>query len=253
MVSGSPTKTAVVDEAGGRSQLAHLAAAAVILLVLLFLTGPLSHLPKAVLAAIVFVIGLKLVDLRGLRQLRRLRPVEFAVAVLTALTVVLLGVGPGVLLAVVFAAVAHLRHSYRPYTRLLTRSASGAWRSHPLESGAQAAPGLVVYRFGASIYYANADHFAEELRSVLEAARPPATWLCLASESIGDLDFTGSWELNRTLDALERQGVRFVVCGLHQPVLNELKRDGLLERIGEGSIYEELDDMLEAYETRPYL
>jgi MFS superfamily sulfate permease-like transporter len=121
VVNGSPTKTEMVDGAGGRSQLSHLVTATMVLLVLLFLTKPLSHLPNAVLAAIVFLIGVKLFDYRGLADIYRKKPKEFAVAVATAAMVVGVGVEQGILLALVLSLLNHVRHSYQPHTALILR------------------------------------------------------------------------------------------------------------------------------------
>src|SRR5215470_11538297 len=128
VVNGSPTKTAMVDTAGGRSQWSHLTTATVVLMVLLFLTRPLSFLPEAVLAAIVFLVGVKLIDYRGLAEIRRSTPREFALALFTAATVVTLGVETGIILAVVLSLLQHVRHSYRPLTGVLVQDASDHWR-----------------------------------------------------------------------------------------------------------------------------
>ena len=126
VVNGSPTKTEMVDAAGGRSQIAHLTTAAVVLVVLLFLTGPLSLMPAAVLSTIVFLIGLKLIDLAGLHELWRLRRAEFLIAFATVITVAQIGVMQGILLAVTLSLIEHVRHTYRPRTRL--------WAPNPEES-----------------------------------------------------------------------------------------------------------------------
>jgi MFS superfamily sulfate permease-like transporter len=128
VVNGSPTKTAMVDTAGGRSQWSHITTAAVVLMVLLFLTRPLSYLPNAVLAAIVFLIGLKLIDHRGLAELRRVAPSEFILALITAGAVVIFGVEQGILVAVVLSLLMHVRHSYRPHTGVLVRDKADHWR-----------------------------------------------------------------------------------------------------------------------------
>ncbi len=136
VVNGSPTKTAMVDDAGGRSQLAQLVTVAIVLVVLVLLTKPLSYLPEAVLASVVFLIGIKLVDVDGMRTVLRRRPVEFGVALATTAIVVVLGVEQGILLAILLSIVAHLRHSYTPYDRLLVRVEHKMWKSLPLDSGA---------------------------------------------------------------------------------------------------------------------
>ena len=250
VVNGSPTKTAMVDDAGGRSQLAQLAAAAVVLVVLLVLTKPLSYMPEAVLATVVFLIGVKLIDVKGMREVRRRRPVEFAVALATTVTVVFVGVEQGIVLAILLAIVAHTRHSYMPYDRLLVRGAGKLWTSLPLESGAQARPGLLMYRFGSSLYYANASRFADEVRRLLKDTEEPVRWFCLVAETMDDLDYTGSAVLRRVLDGLRKQGITFVACDVPKPVLEELERDGLLDEIGEEHIFGDTDDVIKAYKSQ---
>src|SRR6202022_2688476 len=108
VVNGSPTKTQITDSAGGRSQLSQLTAAAVVLVVLVFLTGPLAYLPDAALAAVVFLIAVELIDVKGLRRILACRKREFAVALLTTVAVVALGVEDGIVLAIVASIVDHL-------------------------------------------------------------------------------------------------------------------------------------------------
>ena len=119
VVNGSPTKTQMVDSAGGRSQLAQITTGAITVIVLLFLTKPLEYLPNAVLAAVVFLIGIELVDVAGMRRIARVRPDEFVVAVLTALAVILIGVEQGIVLAIIASIIDHLRRSYRPINTIV--------------------------------------------------------------------------------------------------------------------------------------
>ena len=130
VVNGSPTKAQIVDSAGGRSQLAQLTTASVVLIVLLLLTGPLAYLPNAALAAVVFLIAIDLIDVGGMRRILAVRKPEFAVAVLTTAAVVVLGVEYGIALAVVASVVDHLRHSYSPRNYVLVKSpARPGWAS----------------------------------------------------------------------------------------------------------------------------
>jgi len=167
VVNGSPTKTAMVDAAGGRSQVSQLAAVGVVLIVLLFLTRPLSLLPEAVLSAIVFLIGLRLVDVRGLADIRRRGGSEFGLAVLTAGTVVLVGIEQGILLAVVLSLLIHVSYGYRPHTAVILHDPVDRWRMVATESGAMIEPGLVMYWFGSSLYYANAQRFVEDIHRLV--------------------------------------------------------------------------------------
>jgi SulP family sulfate permease len=223
----------------------------VVIIVLLFLTVPLGYMPNAVLAGVVFLIGVELVDVKGMRTILRLRPAEFVVALITALTVIFVGVEQGIILAIFISIVAHLRHSYKPYDRLLTPAASGDWSNGPLDDGSQAADGLLVYRFGASLYYANAGRFAEEVRELVGKAASPVRWFCLDAGNIEDLDFSGSAVLKATIEALRRQGVTFALCDVQEPVMKELRRDGLLEIIGEEHVLDTPADVLRAYRALP--
>ena len=135
VVNGSPTKTEMVDDAKGRSQIAQLTTAATVAVVLLFLTKPLEYLPEAVLSAVVFVIGLKLVDLRGLREIRRLRPEEFWIAAVTAGVVVTFGVEQGIVLAIVLSVLDHVRRHYQPHNTIVTWDEAG--RRIPRPGGAR--------------------------------------------------------------------------------------------------------------------
>jgi len=172
VVNGSPTKAQIVDSAGGRSQLSPLTAAAVVLIVLVLLTGPLAALPVAALAAVVFLIAVELIDIAGMRRIQAARRHEFAVALLTAAAVVALGVEYGIVLAVIASMVDHLRHSYSPLNSVLVKSPEGHWRAIPVEPGGRTDEGLVVYRFGTSLYYANAARLAQDIATLVGHGTP---------------------------------------------------------------------------------
>src|SRR6478752_1863589 len=131
----------MVDNAGGRSQLAQLTTAAVVLIVLLLLTGPLAYLPDAALAAVVFLIAIGLIDISGIRRILTTRRHEFAVALLTTAAVVVLGVEYGIVLAVVASIIDHLRHSYNPRNSVLVKSPAGHWQPAPVAPGARTGNG----------------------------------------------------------------------------------------------------------------
>ena len=147
--------------------------------------------------------------------------------------------------------IVHLRHSYRPYDRLLFPKDEGEWEDQGIDSGSQAADGLLVYRFGASLYYANASRFAAEVRDLVANTKGRVRWFCLAAGNIEDLDFSGSAVLRATVDELGKRGVTFVACAVQEPVLAELKRDGLLEIIGEEHLFHAPADVLRAYRALP--
>jgi SulP family sulfate permease len=141
VVNGSPTKTQIVDSARGRSQLSQLAAAVVVLIVLVLLTGPRAYLPVAALAAVVFVIAVELIEITGMRHILACRKHEFAVALLTTAAVVVLGVQDGIILAIIASIVDHLRHSYSPLNKVLVKSPEGHWQPVPVRPGTRTEPG----------------------------------------------------------------------------------------------------------------
>ncbi|HUK38957.1 MAG TPA: SulP family inorganic anion transporter [Methanomicrobiales archaeon] len=247
VVNGSPTKTEMVFGAGGRTQLAQLTCAAVVLAVLLFLTGPLSYLPAAVLSSVVFLIGLRLVDLDGMASLRARRPVEFAVALVTAGTVIFIGVGQGIAIAVAASIIAHLRHSYRPLDELLVPTPEGVLRPVPIADGTQALEGLAIYRFGADLYFANEKQFLGEVLSLASNADPPLRWLCLMAANIGDVDYSGAETLKRLFEEFRKRGIVIVLSDVKEPVLARLERDGIVEMVGREYIFESAYDVIRIY------
>jgi sulfate permease, SulP family len=248
MVNGSPTKTEMVDSAGGRTQLAQLTAGLVTLIVLLFLTPALAYMPNAVLAAVVLLIGVKLVNIIGLRKIGLVRQGEFAVAAITALTVVVVGVEQAILLAIALSIVEHITHSYRPFNRLLTTTPEGDYQFEPLESRAEALPGLVIYRFGASLYYANSARFTDEIEALTEpGADPPVRWLCIDASAMADVDYSGAATIRALLETLKARNVTLVLCDVDGRVRGLLDAYGLTEEIGAEQFYPVRRELLKAY------
>jgi sulfate permease, SulP family len=246
VVNGSPTKTQMVDDAGGRSQLAPLTTAVVVLVVLLLLTGPLAYLPAAALAAVVFLIAIELIDVKGMRRILATRKQEFAVALLTAAAVVALGVEWGIALAVVASIVDHLRHSYSPLNSVLLKSPGGHWRPVPVTPGARTEEGLVIYRFGTSLYYANAARLLKDV-AALAGGGSPLRWMVLDCAAIGDIDYTASTVLARVVEHVQRRHVRFVLTDVLGPVRHQLDGYGISAALGEGAYYDTPGEALQAF------
>jgi SulP family sulfate permease len=246
-VNGSPTKTEIVDSAGGRSQIAQITTALVVVIVLLFLTGPLAYMPNAVLSAVVFYIGVRLVDVRGMTRIYRLATAEFVVAALTALVVVVFGVEQGIILAIVLSLVDHLRHSYRPFDAVLVPTPTGHWKATAVEQNQEAAPGLAVYHFGAGLYYANAVRFTEEILGLADGAQPKIRWLDIDASAISNIDLSGADTVREVHEALRKRDVTLVISGVTGNGLKELDRYGLTQLIGEEHFYDGVPEVLEAY------
>ena len=250
VVNGSPTKTQIVDDAGGRSQLASLTTGAIAVLVLLVATGPLRYLPNAALAAVVFLIGAQLVDLRGMHRLRAARRDEFAVAVVTAAAVIGLNVQYGIGVAIAASIIDHLRHSYRPRSYVLVKSAAGHWMPAPVEPGARTMPGLVVYRFGTSLYFANASRFVEDVVALTRHG-DQLRWLVLDGAAIGDIDYTASAVLSRAIQQLHQAHIKVMMTSVVDPVQEQLRHYGISGGNGPDGFYDTPGAALEAFQAAP--
>jgi high affinity sulfate transporter 1 len=246
VVNGSPTKAQMVDSAGGRSQLAELTAAAVVLIVVLLLTGPLAYLPDAALAAVVFLIAIGLIDVGGMRRILALRKHEFAVALLTTAAVVVLGVEYGIVIAVIASIIDHLRHSYSPRNSVLVKSPAGHWQPAPITPGTRTEEGLVIYRFGTSLYYANASRLLDDI-TALVGQGGPLRWLVLDCAAIGDIDYTASAVLTRVVEHVHRRHARFAVSTALGPVREQFDRYGITAALGPGAYYDTPGEALEAF------
>jgi sulfate permease, SulP family len=244
VVNGSPTQTAMVDRSGGRSQLAHLVVAALVAIVLLVLTGPLQYLPRCALGAIVFTIALGLVDLRGLRDIQRESPGEFLLAAGTAAVVVAIGVGQGIVLAMAYSLLRHVRHSYRPHSAVLVEDGGASWRPTPAVPGVESAPGLIVFQFGADLFYANADRFAEDVRGLVDRALTPVRWLIVDAGAITSVDYSAARVLRALVDDLSRGGVVVLLVHAEAPLLGDLRRHRLTDVAAPGRAFNTLREAL---------
>ena len=249
VVNGSPTKTQMVDSAGGRSQLSLLVTVLIVLLVLLFLTGPLAYMPDAVLSAVVFLIGIDLIDIAGMKSIYEQRRLEFWVALITALMVVFVGVEQGIILAIVLSLIDHTRRGYRPKNVVLVPSESGVLRAQPVATGAQAVPGLMIYRFTHSMYYANAQQLSEEITDLVNQADPPLRWFCLDASAVDDVDYSAADTLGSLFGFLKEKGVRLVVAQVLDDVREE-SRYKLREIYGDDAVYDTLDDVVQDYQRQ---
>jgi len=250
VVDGSPTQTAMVECSGGQSQLAQVATAIAVALVLLFLTKPLQYLPRCVLGAIVFFIALRLIDMRGLREIRRESPGEYALAVFTAAVVVLVGVEQGILLAMVLSLLRIVRHSYRPHTGVFVVKQHDAWELVPPVPGAVTEPGLVIYSFGATLFYANASLFAKEIQGLLGPASSPVRWLIIDAEAITNVDYTAARIVQQLCKDLVQRGVVLGLARVPPSLKADLDRHLLTGIIGPAKLFDRLHDAVAAFRGR---
>ena len=246
VVNGSPTQTAMADRAGARSQLAQLVFAAVVLLVLLFLTGPLQYLPRCVLGSIVFTIAVGMVDVKGLRSIFSESRGEFYLAIFTAASVVFIGVEQGILAAIVLSLIRHVKHSYHPHTDMLLPDPSGRWLPAPATPGSETQPGLIVYRFGSDLFYANEQRFANEVRALVDQAPTKVRWLIVDAAAMTDLDYSAAKSLRVLLDDLRHRGTRLWFARVSPYLRSDMERHGVAAAIGEEGLFARLHEAIAA-------
>ena len=247
VVNGSPTQTAMAEEAGARSQVAQLVFAAVVVVVLLTLTGPLQFLPRCVLASIVFTIAVGMIDVESLAAIRRESHGEFLLAMFTAVAVPAIGVEQGILLAIAASLIRHVRHSYRPHTMVLVPSEHERWE--PAAPGLTTDPGVIVYRFGADLFYANADRFADEVRALVAGAPEPVRWFVIDCAAIFAVDYTAARAFRGLIDQLTRERVGLVLGRVNEFLRSDLKRHGVAAAIGEDRIFDTLHEATAAVQS----
>jgi high affinity sulfate transporter 1 len=251
VVNGSPTQTAMADHVGARSQITQLVLAALVMLVLLVLTGPLQYLPRCVLAAIVFTIGAGMVDVTRLRAIRRESPGEFHLAIFTTVTVVALGVEQGILLAIALSLFRHVRHSYRPHTMLFRPDAAGQWTLVPAVPGKETEPGLIVYRFGADLFYANQNRFIDEVRALIARAPTPVRWFIIDAGAITDIDYSAAQSLRDLIAELERRGVGIIFARVAAYLRADMDRHRITPVVGESRIFATLHEAIKLAQAGP--
>jgi SulP family sulfate permease len=249
VVNGSPTQTAMVERSGGRSQLAHLVTAGVVAVVLVSLTGPLQYLPRCVLGAIVFTIAIGLVDVAGLADILKESPGEFRLAMVTAAVVVGIGIEQGILLAMVLSLLRHVRHSYRPHTAVLIQDPAGVWRSLPASPGTVSRPGVVVFRFGADLFYANAERFSRDARGLVAGAPKPLSFLVVDAGAITSIDYSAARMMRQLIGDLAAGGVTLVLAHVSPSLQADLVRHRLMEAIGSEHLFDTLRSALSAMDA----
>ncbi len=260
VVNGSPTQTAMVETAGGTSQKSQLATALLVAGVLLFLTPTLRYLPQNVLGVLVLLVAIHLVDVRGLRALHRESPAECAVALITAAAVVGIGVEAGILLAMALSLLRIVRHSYRPHTGVIHLESGNAWRAAPVSAGEVTEPGLVLYRFGSALFYANANRFAEELLLLsgtqhaetqlhnTPGRQPPRVlWLIVDAEAITQIDYSAARVIAQLNLQLSKNGMVLGFARMSPDALSDFQRHHLAECTPALRLFDRLHDVVSEF------
>jgi len=251
VVNGSPTKTQILDGQGGRTQVANITMSAIALVFTMYLTSVLTNMPKAVLAGIVFLIGVDLIDITGLKRILSRRKDEFVIAVVTAVVVCAVGVEQGIILAIVVSIIDIIRRQYQPKDFVVGLSEAGEPTYTKAAPGVQSEPGLLVFRYDAQLFYANANSFVDDVQRLVEAAPTPVRWLVIDASTLDDVDYSAGLALNGLLDYLEVKKVTFAIARADTTLVTTLAAYGLKERIPDEHIYGNLVDAVDAFRSAP--
>ena len=245
-ISSSSSRTAVAEDVGAKSQVAGLAGAAVLALLLIFGTGLLHDLPTATLAAIVIVAVLGFIDIAGARRLLRWRRSEFVLAMAAFAGVAGLGVLWGVGIAITLSLLNFVRRAWRPHDAVLGRVDNlKGYHDTERHPEARLIPGLVLYRFDAPIFFANAELFREHVAAL--ARSDDVRWIVVAAEPVTDIDVTGGETLGALSEELGAAGVALAFAELKDPVREQLRRYGIEEAIGADRFFPTLGVAVAAY------
>jgi high affinity sulfate transporter 1 len=246
-VSTSGSRTAVAEQAGAKTQVTGLVGAAAITGILLLAPGLLRNLPQPTLAAVVIAASISLADIPGTLRLYAQRRTEFVLSLAAFLGVVLLGVLPGILVAVALSIGNVFRRAWWPYQALLGR-VPGVAGYHDTSSypHAELLPGCLIFRFDAPLFFANARTFSEEIRR-LAGSQPRPKWIIIAAEPITDVDTTAADMLHELDLALNASGTNLVFAEMKDPVRRKIDRYELTGTIDPAHFFPTLEEAVAAY------
>ena len=240
-VSTSGSRTAVAERSGAKTQLTGVVGAALMILMIVLLPGLFRNLPNPTLAAVVITASISLADIPATVRLWRQRRAEFVLSIAAFLGVALLGVLPGIAIAITLSILNVFRRAWWPYETVLGR-VEGVEGYHDVHSypDADRLPGLVIYRFDAPLFFANAKTFRDRVNE-LARADPPPRWILIAAEPVTDVDTTASDVLEDLDESLNAQGIHLVFAELKDPVRRKIERYGLTRTIDPSHFYPTID------------
>lgn len=250
-ISSSASRTPVAESAGAKTQLTGVVGAACIALLLIFAPRLLQDLPHAALGAVVIAACLALVEVSGVARLYSLRPGEFVLSIVCFLGVALLGVIQGIFISVALALLGFIWRAWQPYDAVLGR-VDGLKGYHDVSRHPEARriPGLVLFRWDAPLFFANAETFHEHVLRAVAEAPTPTRWVVVAAEPVTDVDITAADQLAELDRELEEAGIEICFAEMKGPVKDRLKRYGLFAKLGVENFFPTLGQAVDAYRAR---
>jgi high affinity sulfate transporter 1 len=247
-VSTSGSRTAVAAQSGARTQLTGVVAAVLVLLMLLFVPGLVRDMPQPTLAAVIIAASISLVDVSALRRLFSVRRTEFVLAAACSLGVIFYGVLPGIVLAVVLSMLNVFRHAWTPHSAILGES-PGVSGFHSISDypDARQIPGLLIVRWSAPLFFANANQFRDLVRRLVKEHDGPLRWVLVAAAPVTDIDTTAGSMLSDLDVELNAAGISLAFAELQTRVRDRIVRYGLLETIDAGHFYRSVSEGVEAF------
>jgi high affinity sulfate transporter 1 len=247
-ISSSSSRTPVAEAAGARTQLTSVVGALAIAFLLLAAPNLLQHLPNAALAAVVIAAAIGLFEITDLKRIYRIQQWEFWLSIVCFVGVAVLGVIPGIGLAIVLAIIEFLWDGWRPHSAVLGR-AHGVKGYHDITRypHARQIPGLVLFRWDAPLFFANAEFFKERALNAIAKSPTPVRWLVVAAEPVTSVDVTAGDMLDELDEALQARGIELCFAELKDPVKDKLKRFGLLAQLGENSFFPTVGAAVSSY------
>jgi high affinity sulfate transporter 1 len=247
-VSSSSSRTPVAEAAGAKTQVTGLIGALAIALMLLFFPNLVQNLPDSALAAVVISAAVGLIEAAGVRKLYRVRKTEFALSIACFLGVAVLGVIEGIFIAVALALLDFIRRAWRPYDAVLGRVDDlKGYHDVTRHPDAKRIPGLLLFRWDAPLFFANAEVFADRLRQAIASSPTPVRWAVVAAEPVTDLDTTAADVLRELDGELAAEGVDLRFAEMKGPVKDRLRRYALYERFGDDRFYPTIGAAVSAY------
>jgi high affinity sulfate transporter 1 len=247
-ISSSSSRTPVAEAAGARSQMTGVVGALGVAALLLLAPDLLQRLPYSALAAVVIASVIGLIEWRDLLRIRRIQPWEFWLSVGCSAGVLVLGAIQGIALAIVVSVIEFLWDGWRPHSAVLGRvDGIDGWHDIQRHPEAQRIDGLVLLRWDAPLFFANAEWFERVVRDTVAAAPTPAKWLVVAAEPVTSIDVTAADVLTELDQSLQDQGIELCFAEMKGPVKDKLKRFGLFSRFGQQTFFATIDDAVRAF------
>ena len=247
-ISSSASRTPVAESAGSRSQLTGIVGAVAIALLLLFAPTLLKNLPNTALAAVVIAAAIGLFEFADLKRIWRIQRWEFWLSIVCFAGVATFGAIPGIGIAIAIAVIEFLWDGWRPHSAVLGRvDHMKGYHDVTRYPDARRVPGLVLFRWDAPLFFANAELFRERVRAAVAEAQAPVRWVVVAAEPVTSVDVTAADIVRELDDELGADGVELCFAEMKDPVKDKLKRFGLFERLGAGTFYATVGEAVKAY------